>query len=109
MGEIVVLMTAPKEEEAAKIAMALVGNRLAGCVNMIGPIRSIYSWQGKIEDDKEVLLIAKTAKRLFKRLVKKVKELHSYTVPEIIAIPIVEGDTDYLKWLKEATSRKKIR
>lgn len=107
MDGIVVLMTAPKGEEAAKIARALVENKLAGCVNMIGPIRSIYSWQEKIEDDKEVLLIAKTAKRLFKRLVKKVKELHSYTVPEIVAIPIVEGDTDYLNWLKEATSRKK--
>ncbi len=103
MDEIVVLMTAPKEEEAARIARALVENRLAGCVNIIKDIRSIYNWQDKIEDEKEVLLMAKTGKRLFKRLVKKVKELHSYTVPEIIALPIIGGSTEYLKWLKEVT------
>jgi periplasmic divalent cation tolerance protein len=109
MDEIVVFMTAPKEDEATRIARALVENRLAGCVNIIKDIRSIYNWQGKIEDEKEVLLIAKTRKRLFKRLVKKVKELHSFTVPEIIAMPIVEGSTEYLKWLKEVTAPQKIR
>lgn len=107
MDEIVVFITASREEEAAKIARALVEDRLAGCVNIIKHIRSIYSWQGKIEDEKEALLIAKTRKNLFKGLVTKVKELHSYAVPEIIAIPIVDGATDYLKWLKEVTDFKK--
>jgi periplasmic divalent cation tolerance protein len=103
MDEIVVFITASDEDEAAKIAKALVANRLAGCVNIIKDIRSIYSWQGKIEDEKEVLMIVKTQKTLFDTLMKKVKELHSYTVPEIIALPIIAGSEDYLKWLKEVT------
>jgi periplasmic divalent cation tolerance protein len=100
---IVVFITAPKEDEAAKIAQALVGARLAGCVNIIRNIRSVYRWQDKIEDDTEVLIIAKTQRLLFESIVKKVRELHSYEVPEIIAMPIVKGSEDYLKWLKEVT------
>jgi periplasmic divalent cation tolerance protein len=103
MNEIVVFITAPDEEEAAKIAYALVEARLAGCVNIVKNIRSIYSWKGKIEDDKEVLMIAKTGKEHFKSLEGKVKELHSYTVPEVIAVPVAEGSADYLKWLKDVT------
>jgi periplasmic divalent cation tolerance protein len=103
MEEIVVFITASDEDEAAKIARALVEARLAGCVNIIKDIRSIYSWQDKIEDEKEVLVIAKTQKPLFDSLMKRVKELHSYTVPEIIALPIIQGSEDYLKWLKEVT------
>jgi periplasmic divalent cation tolerance protein len=103
MDEIVVFITASDEDEAAKIAKALVESRLAGCVNIIKDIRSIYSWQGKIENEKEVLMIVKTQKALFNSLMKKVKELHSYTVPEIIALPIITGSEDYLKWLKEVT------
>ncbi|GMR03446.1 MAG: divalent-cation tolerance protein CutA [Thermodesulfovibrionia bacterium] len=101
--EIVILITAPKEEEAARIAKALVEKRLAACVNVIKDIRSIYRWQGKIEDDTEVLLIVKTKKRLFEALAAEVKGIHSYTVPEIIALPIVQGQKDYLKWLSEST------
>lgn len=103
MEEIVVFITASDEEEASKISKALVEAKLAGCINIIKDIRSIYSWQGKIEDEKEVLMIAKTRKPLFDSLMKKVKELHSYTVPEIIALPIIQGSEDYLKWLKEVT------
>jgi len=103
VDEIVVFITVSSEDEAAKIAKALVENKLAGCVNIIKNIRSIYSWQGKIEDEPEVLMIAKTQKHLFDSLMKKVKELHSYTVPEIIALPIVEGSEEYLKWLREVT------
>jgi periplasmic divalent cation tolerance protein len=103
MNELVVFITASKEAEAVKIARALVENRLAGCVNIIRGIRSIYRWEGKIEDEREVLIIAKTRKKLFKSLMKKVKELHGYTVPEVIAMPIVEGSPDYLKWLKDVT------
>lgn len=99
MNEIVVFITTSNEEEAAKIARALVEARLAACVNIIKGIRSIYSWQGKIEDEPEVLMVAKTQKHLFDNLSKKVKELHSYEVPEIIALPIVEGSAEYLKWL----------
>lgn len=103
MENIVVFITASNEEEAAKIARALVEGRLAGCVNIIKGIRSIYIWQGKVEDESEVLMIAKTRRELFEALSRKVKELHSYSVPEIIALPIVEGSADYLNWLKEVT------
>jgi periplasmic divalent cation tolerance protein len=103
MNEIIVFMTASNEDEAAKIARALVEARIAGCVNIINNVRSIYRWQGKIEDEKEVFMVAKTRQELFQTLMKKVKELHSYTVPEVIAIPIVEGSADYLQWLEEVT------
>jgi periplasmic divalent cation tolerance protein len=104
MNEIVVFITASTEDEAVTIARALVEERLAGCVNIVRNIRSIYRWQGKIEDDKEVLMIAKTKNKLFKALEKKVKGLHSYTVPEIIALPILAGSNDYLKWLNNVTA-----
>ena len=100
---IVVLITAPNEEEGLRIARSLVETRLAACVNLVGGVRSIYSWQGKIEDDREVLMIAKTQRRLFPQLSEKVKELHTYSVPEIVALPIVEGSRSYLDWLAEAT------
>jgi periplasmic divalent cation tolerance protein len=103
MNEIIVFITAPKEAEAVKIAGALVEAKLAGCVNIIRNIRSIYLWQGKVWDEREVLMIAKTKMRLFKALEKKVKSLHSYEVPEIIALPLVEGSSDYMKWLREIT------
>lgn len=103
MDNIVVFITASNEDEASRVAHSLVENRLAACVNIIRNVRSIYSWQGKIEDDSEVLMIAKTQRTLFDALSKRVKELHSYTVPEIIAVQIVDGSEDYLKWLMEAT------
>jgi periplasmic divalent cation tolerance protein len=100
---IVVYITAPGEEEALTLARALVESRLAACVNMVNNVRSIYSWQGRIEDDRELLMIVKTRRQLFERLSAKVRELHSYDVPEIIALPIVEGSPDYLKWIEEST------
>ena len=103
---LVVLITAPNEEDAAAMANALVKGRLAACVNIIRQIRSIYRWQGKIEDDQEVLMIAKTKKECFADLVNKVKELHTYSVPEIIALPVMDGFEGYLGWLKEETGGK---
>lgn len=100
---IAVFITAANENDAVKLAKALVEGRLAGCVNIIRNIRSIYIWQGKTEDEQEVLMIAKTQRKLFPALSEKIKELHSYTVPEIIAIPLGDGSADYLKWLAEAT------
>lgn len=105
MDEIVVFITASKEEEAAAIARELVERKLAGCVNILPNIRSIYRWEGAIEDEGEVLMIIKTQRGLFEQLRTKVKEMHSYSVPEIIALPIVEGSPEYLAWLKEATAR----
>jgi len=103
MENIVVFVTTSNEEEAARISHALVGARLAGCVNIIRGVRSVYRWEGKVEDDSEVLMIAKTRRELFDSFSKKVRELHSYSVPEIIAFPIVEGYSEYLDWLKETT------
>ena len=102
-NEVVVYITAPTDEEAALIAKSLVESKLAACVNIIRSIRSIYSWQGRIEDDTEVLMIVKTQQELFEPLSSRVKELHSYDVPEIIALPIIEGSEDYLKWLRDST------
>lgn len=103
MDAIVVFITAPNEDEASKIATAVVEARLAGCVNIVKNVRSIYRWQGKVEDESEVLMIVKTRKDLFDDLAKKVKEVHTYAVPEIIALPVAEGSKDYLKWLGEVT------
>jgi periplasmic divalent cation tolerance protein len=103
MNEIVVFITASDEDAAVKIARSLVEAKLAGCVNIIRNIRSVYRWEETVEDEPEVLMVAKTRKALFDELMKKVKELHSYTVPEIIALPIVEGSEDYLKWLRDVT------
>ena len=103
MNEIVVFITASDEDAAMKIARSLVEAKLAGCVNIIKNIRSVYRWEETVEDEPEVLMVAKTRKALFDELMKKVKELHSYTVPEIIALPIVEGSEDYLQWLRDVT------
>lgn len=102
---IVVFVTAPAEEEAAAIARALVEAKLAACVSIINNVRSIYSWQGNIEDDAELLMIVKTRKSLFAGLSAKIRELHSYDVPEIIALPVTESSNDYLEWLHNATAK----
>ena len=104
MGEsIVVLVSCGSEEEATKIANSLVEERIAACVSIISPVRSIYRWEGRIWDEREWVLIIKTQKRRFAELERKVKSLHSYSVPEIIALPVVEGFASYLKWLEENT------
>jgi periplasmic divalent cation tolerance protein len=100
---IVILITAPGEEDAAHMARELVDAGLAGCVNIVRGVRSIYRWEGKTEDSAEVLMIVKTRRELFTALMKRVKELHSYSVPEIIALPVLEGSGDYLGWLRDAT------
>jgi len=100
---ITVLITAPNEEEAAKISRTVVEESLAACVNIIRSVRSIYRWQGSVEDESEVLMIAKTKRALFDRLKGRIKELHSYEVPEIIGLPVIEGSKQYLDWLSQET------
>ena len=102
-GHIIVYITVPSPEEGKKIAKALVEKRLAACVNIVPGLRSIYHWQGKICDEKELLLIAKTRYSLFERLEHELKSIHSYKVPEIIALPIVKGSKEYLDWIYENT------
>jgi periplasmic divalent cation tolerance protein len=104
MKNIVVLITAPSAEEAAKIAKVLVEERLAACANIVKDIRSVFRWEGKIEDDSEALMVLKTREALFEDLEKRVRELHSYSVPEVIALPIVKGSEAYLSWLQEETA-----
>lgn len=103
MDYMVVLITVTDEDEAVKIGKTLVEEKLAGCVNIIKGIRSIYFWQGKVEDEPEVLMIVKTKTDLFDELEKRVKSLHSYTVPEIIGIKIDKGSEGYLNWLTDVT------
>ncbi len=98
----VVLVTASSQEEAQKIATVLVEEKLAGCVN-ITPVSSLYSWEGKINCDQEWQLIIKTDLTKFAQLEAKISEIHSYTVPEIIALPIINGSQSYLDWLQSVT------
>lgn len=100
---IVVFVTCGSEEEALKIAYLLVEKRLSACVNLISPIRSIYHWEGKIWDEKEWLLLIKTQSSKFEELEKEIKSLHSYKVPEIVALSISEGSNSYLNWIFEVT------
>ena len=98
---IVVYVTAGSADEADRLARSLVDERLAACVNRIKSVQSVYRWQGKVEQSEEELLIIKTSRDRFAALEKRVRELHSYSVPEVIALPVIEGSSDYLKWLKE--------
>jgi periplasmic divalent cation tolerance protein len=100
---IVVFITAHDADEGNKIGKALVKRRLAACVNVISGVDTHFWWKDKLTDSKESLLIVKTKETLFPELVKAVKKLHSYTIPEIIAIPILTGSRDYLEWIESET------
>ena len=100
MSYLIVLMTASNREEAAKIVRILLEERLIACGNIVESVCSLFWWKGKIEEEKEVLVIMKSREGLFKKLSKRVTELHSYDVPEILALPIVDGSPSYLEWLK---------
>lgn len=99
---IVVFMTAANGEEATRLADMLVGAHLAACVQILPEIESVYRWQGKIERQSEVLILAKTTRSKFEELEREVRFLHSYDTPEIIAVPITAGSTPYLDWLTKA-------
>jgi periplasmic divalent cation tolerance protein len=103
---IVVYVTVGSAEEGERLANALVEERLAACVNRVGGIHSVYRWEGKIERADEELLIIKSRRDLFDRLKQRVAELHSYSVPEIVALPIVAGNESYLSWLHEELGKK---
>ncbi|MBI2358268.1 MAG: divalent-cation tolerance protein CutA [Deltaproteobacteria bacterium] len=105
---LVVYVTVGSAEEGERISRALVEERLAACVNRVRGIRSVYRWQGKVEENEEELLIIKTTKGLFDRLKQRVQALHSYEVPEIIAVPVVMGNESYLKWLAEQLAESGI-
>jgi periplasmic divalent cation tolerance protein len=96
---LVVLVTAPTMEQAAQLGRTLVEERLAACANLVPGLRSIYRWQDAVQDDAEVLLLIKTTAARFDRLAQRVRELHSYETPEVLALPVVAGSPAYLQWL----------
>jgi periplasmic divalent cation tolerance protein len=101
MEPLIVLVTASGADEASRIASALVEERLAACVNVIANLHSTYRWQGRVEQTDEWLLVIKSARHLLPALEARVRLLHSYTVPEVVALPIVGGSEAYLRWLEE--------
>ncbi len=103
---LVLFVTVGNEDEALNIARAIVNEKLAACVNIIPAIRSIYMWQGEVCDDKELLLLIKAPRRLFSKLMSRIKELHSYEVPEVIAVSLSEGIEDYLSWVVDVTEQE---
>lgn len=98
-GKLIVLSTCGSEAEAEKIARHLVENHLAACVNLVPKIRSIYRWQGKVESAQEWLLLAKTTADKFAQVRDAIRSLHSYELPECLAISIDDGSTEYLEWV----------
>jgi len=101
---IVILITCGDKQEAQNISSVLVSNNLIACGNILSDVTSIFRWENRIENEEEVLLIAKSRQARFDAIIQKVKELHSYQTPEIIALPVVAGSEDYLKWLVDETS-----
>ena len=99
---VVIFITTSTKKEAKKISNNLLKEKLVSCVNIIKGVNSHFWWKGKIESANEVLLIAKTESRFFNDIVKIVKTLHSYEVPEIIALPIIDGNKDYLNWISKS-------
>ena len=99
-----VLVTAPDAEVGERLARALVDERLAACVNLIDSVRSIYRWQGNVEDDAEVLLVAKTGASRCEALAARVEALHPYELPEIVVLPVDGGSEPYLRWVLSESS-----
>jgi periplasmic divalent cation tolerance protein len=104
MSFIQVMTTTETKEQAMDIARHLVEEKLAACVQISGPIESIYRWKGKVEGAAEFLCLVKTREDLFAQVETAIKKRHSYQTPEIIAVPIVRGSTEYLSWLDDALS-----
>lgn len=103
-GIVVVLVTCPGRKVGERLANALVAERLAACVNIIPRLTSIYRWEGKICRDAEVLLVIKTRRARLPALTRRVKSLHPYSVPEVIAIPVAGGSAAYLSWVRDSAS-----
>ena len=100
---LVVLVTTPTPERAAEIARAVVEERLAACGNVVPGLRSIYRWEGKLQDEGEALLVLKTTRARFEELKQRVLSLHPYQVPEVIALPVQAGSAPYLAWIAGET------
>lgn len=101
-----VYMTAGSLEEARNIGKELVSQRLAACVNIIDNMNSFYWWEGELQEDKEVIIIAKTREELVPELTEKVKALHSYECPCVVSLPILDGNPDFLEWIGDETKKE---
>ena len=102
MDEIIVLITTGSQDEARSIARLLVEKELVACVNVFPGVRSIFRWEGQVVEEQECLLVAKTVSGAFNRVAAEVKSIHSYSLPEVIALPIQQGLPEYLSWVGEA-------
>jgi periplasmic divalent cation tolerance protein len=100
---LLVISTVSSKEEGSQIAQKIVEERLAACVNVSSAVQSFYWWENRISDDQEFILFIKTKTRLFSKLEERIKSLHTYEVPEIIALPIHAGSKDYLDWITSNT------
>ena len=105
MPVLVVFSTFPDPDKASQVARTLVSENLAACVNLVGPVRSIYRWEGEISDDSETLAVIKTTREQFEAMRARLVELHPYDVPEVIALPIEAGHAPYLAWVADAVTR----
>jgi periplasmic divalent cation tolerance protein len=101
--EVIVLITASSKEEAVNIGTALVDEHLGACVNIVPDVFSVFFWEGKTQDARETLLIVKSRLSLMDKIIARVKTLHSYSVPEVIALPVIAGSQEYLDWVKAST------
>jgi periplasmic divalent cation tolerance protein len=104
--KIVVLSTCASDEEATRIARTLVEKGLAACVNVLTGVRSVYRWKNAIEDNPEVLLVIKTSRSLFDNVRGQIERMHSYELPEVIALPVVSGSERYLAWIDRELGRE---
>jgi periplasmic divalent cation tolerance protein len=103
---VVIFVTVPNKDVGVELARYLVSNRLVACVNVVDGLRSIYYWEGRVEEDNEALLIIKSRRDRLDDIIKAVREKHPYKVPEIIALPIIDGLKDYLAWIDEVVGTK---
>ncbi|MFQ5896708.1 MAG: divalent-cation tolerance protein CutA [Candidatus Methylomirabilia bacterium] len=101
-GALVVLVTTPSVEEGQRIARAVVAEHLAACVNVVPGLRSVFFWEGQLQEESEALLVIKTSRERYEALQRRVFELHTYSVPEVLALPVEAGSPSYLAWVDEA-------
>lgn len=104
MDAIVIFCTVPTKDDAKKISNAIVSERLAACVSIVDKVHSVFSWNSELCNENEMLLIIKTRRELFDKIEAVIKALHSYNVPEIIALPVIVGSEDYLGWIAHETN-----
>jgi len=102
---VMIYVTTSGDDEAARIARTLVEERFVACANILPPVRSFYRWEGQIQDDREVVFVAKTTRERVPEVIRRVRELHSYEVPAILALPILDGDAAYLQWVGDECRR----